>query len=138
MSILKRRKKNREEEDYNNIIEENEKGKRNCLFLLCCDKNVPENIKKKLTDFNNNQKSKRLKEITCILTDTTVRKNSQLELGIKANISMIIQGFTSAGKSFLSNVASQNNNKECLWTTLSDNTTIIENDWNHIKDDIKK
>lgn len=67
-----------------------------------------------------------------------MRKIFLLELGIKANISMIIQGFTSAGKSFLSNVASQNNNKECLSTALSDHTIIIENDWNHIKDDIKK
>ena len=85
---------------------------------------IRENIKKKLTNYNNNQRSKGLKEITCILTDTTVKKIFQLELGIKANIAMIIQGFTSAGKSFLSNVASHINNRECLSTALSEHTTI--------------
>jgi midasin (ATPase involved in ribosome maturation) len=36
---------------------------------------------------------------------------------------MIIQGFTSAGKSFLSNVASKINNRECLSTALPEHTT---------------
>ena len=37
---------------------------------------------------------------------------------------MIIQGFTSAGKSFLSTVASKINKRECLSTALSEHTTI--------------
>ena len=36
---------------------------------------------------------------------------------------MIIQGFTSAGKSFLSNVVSKINQKDCLSTALSEHTT---------------
>ena len=83
-----------------------------------------EAITKKLSDYNQNQKSHGLKEITCILTDTTVKKLSQLEYGIMANIPMIIQGFTSAGKSFLSAVSSKINNRECLSTALSEHTTI--------------
>ena len=81
-------------------------------------------ISKKLSEFNENQKSHGLKEITCILTDTTVKKISQLEFGIMANIPIIIQGFTSAGKSFLSLVASKINKRECLSTALSEHTTI--------------
>ena len=65
-----------------------------------------------------------MQEITCILTDTTVKKLTQLEYGILANIPMIIQGFTSAGKSLLSTVASKINKRECLTTALSENTTI--------------
>ena len=37
---------------------------------------------------------------------------------------MIIQGFTSAGKSFLSTVACKINKRECLSTALSEHTTI--------------
>ena len=81
-------------------------------------------IKEKLSKYNQNQKSHGLKEITCILTDTTVKKLTQLEYGITANIPMIIQGFTSAGKSFLSTIASKINNRECLSTALSEHTTI--------------
>ena len=77
-----------------------------------------------MLEFNENQKKNGLKEITCILTDTTIKKISQLEYGILANIPMIIQGFTSAGKSFLSNVASKINKRECLSTALSEHTTI--------------
>ena len=84
---------------------------------------MKEKIKKKLSDYNQNQKLNNSKEIACILTDTTVKKISQLESGIQANIPMIIQGFTSAGKSFLSNVASKINNRECLSTALSEHTT---------------
>jgi hypothetical protein len=87
-------------------------------------KDKREEINKKLLDYNENQKSRGLKEIICILTDTTVKKLSQLEYGIKANIPMIIQGFTSAGKSFLSTVASKINKRECLSTALSEHTTI--------------
>ena len=83
-----------------------------------------EKINKKLTKFNENQKKNGVKEITCILTDTTVKKIAQLEFGIMANIAMIIQGFTSAGKSFLSNIACKINNKNCLSTALSEHTTI--------------
>ena len=36
---------------------------------------------------------------------------------------MIIQGFTSVGKSFLSNVTSIINKRECLSTALSEHTT---------------
>ena len=97
---------------------------------------MKEKIKQKLCDYNKNQKLKNSKEIACILTDTTVKKISQLEFGIQANIPMIIQGFTSAGKSFLSKVASEINNRECLSTALSEHTTtedflgrdIIKND----------
>ena len=49
---------------------------------------------------------------------------AKLEYGIKANIPMIIQGFTSAGKSFLSTVASKINKRECISTALSEHTTI--------------
>ena len=83
-----------------------------------------EEINKKLTEYNLIQKSQGSKQIICILTDTTVKKLSQLEFGIKANIPMIIQGFTSAGKSFLSTVASKINKRECLSTALSEHTTI--------------
>ena len=81
-------------------------------------------INDKLSKFNKIQKKKGLKEIACILTDTTVKKIYQLELGIQASIAMIIQGFTSAGKSFLSKVASNINERECLSTALSEHTTI--------------
>ena len=80
-------------------------------------------ITNKLSEFNKNQKINGLEEITCILTDTTVKKLSQLEYGILANIPIIIQGFTSAGKSFLSTVASKINKRECLSTALSEHTT---------------
>ena len=83
-----------------------------------------EEISKKIFEFNKNQTLNGLKEITCILTDTTVKKLSQLEYGIQANIPMLIQGFTSAGKSFLSIVASKINKRECLSTALSEHTTI--------------
>ena len=83
-----------------------------------------EKINTKLIEYNKVRKMKGLKEITCILTDTTVKKLSQLEYGIKANIPMIIQGFTSAGKSFLSTVASKINERDCLTTALSEHTTI--------------
>ena len=53
-------------------------------------------IQNKLIEYNKMQKSKGLKEIICILTDTTVKKITQLEFCIKANIPMILQGFTSA------------------------------------------
>ena len=81
-------------------------------------------INKKLSEFNENQKSHELKEITCILTDSTVKKISQIEFGILANIPIIIQGFTSSGKSFLSIVASKINKRECLSIALSEHTTI--------------
>ena len=84
---------------------------------------MKEKIKKQLSDYNQNQKLNNSKEIACILTDNTVKKISQLESGIQVNIPMIIQGFTSAGKSFLSNVASKINNRECLSTALSEHTT---------------
>ena len=84
---------------------------------------MKEKIKKQLSDYNQNQKLNNSKEIACILTDTIVKKISQLESGIQVNIPMIIQGFTSAGKSFLSNVASKINNRECLSTALSEYTT---------------
>ena len=87
-------------------------------------KSKREEISKKLSEYNKNQKFNGSKEITCILTNTTVKKLSQLENGIKANIPMIIQGFTSAGKSFLSTVASKINKRECLSTALSEHTTI--------------
>ena len=81
-------------------------------------------IQSKLIEYNKNQKLNGAKEITCILTHTTVKKLTLLEKGILANIPMIIQGFTSAGKSFLSSVACKINKRECLTTALSENTTI--------------
>ena len=80
-------------------------------------------LNKKIYQYNN-QNPKNQKEITCILTDETVKKLSQIEIAIKANIPIIIQGFTSAGKSFLSIVASKINKRECLSTALSEHTTI--------------
>ena len=81
-------------------------------------------ISDKLSDYNKNQRSNGLKEITCILTDTTLKKIIKLEFGILSNIPMIIQGFTSAGKSFLSSVTSKINKRDCLSTALSEHTTI--------------
>ena len=80
-------------------------------------------INKKLSEFNKSQNFHGLKEIICILTDSTVKKIAQLEYGILANIPIIIQGFTSAGKSFLASVASKINKKDCLSTALSEHTT---------------
>ena len=47
-----------------------------------------------------------------ILTLETLRKINQLDILICANIPIIIQGFTSAGKSFLSRFALKINNKK--------------------------
>ena len=63
------------------------------------------------------------KEHLCVLTEQTYKKLYQLELGIKSNIPMIIQGFTSAGKSFLSSLALEINNKKKIEVALSENTT---------------
>ena len=81
-------------------------------------------ISEKLSDYNKTQKANKAKEIICILTDTTIKKIIKLEFGILSNIPMIIQGFTSAGKSFLSSVTSKINKRECLSAALSENTTI--------------
>ena len=41
-----------------------------------------------------------------MLTDKTIDKIKLISLGILSNISIIIQGFTSAGKSFISTISS--------------------------------
>ena len=98
-----------------------------CLGKISSEDNLQvkkDEINKKLSDYNKRQKLNGLKEIICILTDTTVKKIIKLEYGILANIPMLIQGFTSAGKSFLSTVTCKINKRECLSTALSEHTTI--------------
>ena len=142
---------NDNKEEKEDSFELDYSNNRDCL--LCCDKNIPinlyldnykkdlipntiknldrifeinklkdikKNIKDKLDEYNKTHEEK----LSCILTDTTVKKIYQLEFGIKANIPMIIQGFTSAGKSFLSKISCKINKKEYLSTALSEHTTI--------------
>jgi len=136
---------NKDEENENYI------DKRKCI--ICCDKNIPnginqtsldnknlfQNIKEKFKKnkddiYFNEYKSEIEKKIEnlddkgefsiCSLTDETLKKIKYLEYGIKAKISMIIQGFTSAGKSFLSKLACKINNKKYEIAVLSEQTTV--------------
>jgi len=59
----------------------------------------------------------------CYLTEKTLTKIAKLDQGIKENIPMIIQGFTSAGKSYLSKYVLILNDKECETIVLSDHTS---------------
>ena len=80
---------------------------------------IKDSIKEKLEKINQNRKEK----IFCVLTEQTYKKIYQLELGIKSKIPMIIQGNTSTGKSFLSILALEINEKQYIETALSENTT---------------
>ena len=118
-------------------------------LILCCNKNIPssieplkldknliedikknleeenfsqdefdkyrENIKKKIENINNN--------IDIILTEKTLKKIYKIELGIMSNIPIIIQGFVSSGKSYLSKVVLKMNKRKYEATVLSEYTT---------------
>ena len=143
---------NHNKEENNSLNENAQENENNDKeFLLCCNRNITnlisqkkidqnlfENIKNKLKNNNNeidinikNSIKNRLEEInkekenkiSCILTEETYRKLYLLDLGIKAAIPMIIQGFTSAGKSFLSILALEINKKQYVEIVLSENTS---------------
>ena len=132
--------KNKEKEDKENIKYEDS--------ILCCNNNIIKitspkiiseylfgnTIKNLQVETNNNigkeikdsilEKIKTInKEKSCVLTEQTYKKIHLLELGIKSKIPIIIQGFTSAGKSFLSGLALEINGKLYIETALSENTT---------------
>ena len=79
---------------------------------------IKTNLQNKIDDYN----KKSEKKIFCVLTKKTIYKLYILELCLKANCPIIIQGFTSAGKSFLSVVASLINKMKSLSTVLSEHT----------------
>ena len=63
------------------------------------------------------------KKILCVLTEKTLYKLYILDKLLKANCPIIIQGFTSAGKSFLASVVSLINNMKPLSAVLSEHTS---------------
>ena len=81
--------------------------------------NLPFELFKKIYEY----KQKNTGENSCILTLETLKKINQLDILISANIPIIIQGFTSAGKSFLSRYTLEINNKKFESKVLSESTT---------------
>jgi len=80
--------------------------------------------KKKIEEYNNSEEGQNRK-LNLIPTDETVNKIRRISVGIKRNIPIIIQGFTSAGKSFNSIMSCIiNRNQYPITTALSENTTV--------------
>lgn len=82
-------------------------------------KDYKEEIEEKIKNLNNKDEFNK-----CSLTDETLKKLRFLEYGIRAKIPMILQGYTSAGKSFLSRLACKINKKEYVIAVLSEHTTV--------------
>ena len=136
-------------ENKNNNVQNNNLDN----YILCCNKNILQNIeneqesinkekiKENLLNYKLNESKIELEKITeykkiieekikkynlnieCIFTKETLQKLYKLELGIKSNIPMLIQGFTSAGKSYLSKIALKLNQRDYYSFVLSEETT---------------
>ena len=79
---------------------------------------------KKIEKYNKSKEGKK-KPLSVVLTVKTIDKIKLISLGILSNISIIIQGFTSAGKSFISTISSIIIKEHYpISTALSENTTV--------------
>ena len=76
--------------------------------------NLPFEMFKKIHEFGNNITEE------CVLTLKTLNKLNELDILINANIPIIIQGFTSAGKSYLSRIALKINKRKYESEVLSE------------------
>ncbi|OUM69791.1 hypothetical protein PIROE2DRAFT_57210 [Piromyces sp. E2] len=78
----------------------------------------------KIKEYNNSVEGQK-KKLNVILTPETINKIKLISVGILSNIPIIIQGFTSAGKSFISTVSSVIHRMQYpISTALSENTTV--------------
>ncbi|KAG4092785.1 hypothetical protein H8356DRAFT_1049181 [Neocallimastix lanati (nom. inval.)] len=78
----------------------------------------------KIEEYNNSSEGQK-KKLNVIPTKETIEKIKLISVGILSNIAIIIQGFTSAGKSFISTVSSViHRGQYPISTALSENTTV--------------
>jgi len=83
-----------------------------------------EYCKNKIEEYNNSEDGKK-KKIYLIQSPETLKKIKQISAGILSNIPLIIQGFTSAGKSFISIAGTVIiRGQYPVTTALSENTTV--------------
>jgi len=79
---------------------------------------------KKIIEFNNSLEGQK-KKINVIFTSETKKKIKEISVGVLSSIPLIIQGPTSAGKSFISTVCSViHRGQKPYSTALSKNTTV--------------
>jgi len=110
---------NEKEDLISDTIEKMNKG--NIKYLNYINK---EFCKKRIEEYNNSPEGQK-KRLNVILTEETINKIRKISIGILSNIPMIIQGFTSAGKSFISVVSSViHRGQYPISTALSENTTV--------------
>ncbi|ORX61262.1 hypothetical protein BCR36DRAFT_408210 [Piromyces finnis] len=100
-------------------IKEMEKKKRNLIDYI-----DEKSCMEKIEEYNNSLEGQKRK-LTLIPTPETIKKINQIYLGLLTNTAIIIQGFTSAGKSFISTISSVIcRGQYPISTALSENTTV--------------
>ncbi|KAG4105393.1 hypothetical protein H8356DRAFT_1027608 [Neocallimastix lanati (nom. inval.)] len=114
---------NNKTNDNKNIISDTIKAldSKDISSLKFINKNY---CKEKIEEYNNSVEGQK-KKLNVIQTTETINKIKLISVGILSNIPIIIQGFTSAGKSFISIVSSVIHRMQYpISTALSENTTV--------------